>query len=301
VTTVILKRIAFMIVLSALLSASAARADDVTYVPVSATYLDSKEGPLKSPEGVSCSSTGAIAVADTGNGRLLLYTFKDGSLSGGTEVRAPQVSYPVRLQFDAKGNLLVLDRKTNHIVRLDEKGAYVGVVDVKSGIGGEAVPCAFKIDSEGNLYVLDAASGAVLVQDPQGNSLRRLEAPKGVLFIDLAVDEAGTLYAVDSIAARVYSAPKDAKAFAPLTPSLKDRMSFPGYLAASRGRLTLVDQNGGGLVLLGIDGSFQGRQLSLGWNEGLVYYPAQICFPGSNYLLLADRGNNRVQVFSTGE
>jgi hypothetical protein len=33
----------------------------------------------------------------------------------------------------------------------------------------------------------------------------------------------------------------------------------------------IVDENGDGIVVLGRDGSFVGRQLSMGWNEGLLY------------------------------
>ena len=38
----------------------------------------------------------------------------------------------------------------------------------------------------------------------------------------------------------------------------------------NRGTLYVVDENGGGIVILGRDGSYMGRQLSLGWNEGLL-------------------------------
>ena len=295
------KPIAFSVALTALVASGGARADGVTYVPVTSVYQDSKEAPLKSPEGVACTEAGAIAVADTGNGRLLLYSLKDGAVSGGTEAKVAEAPYPVRLQFDSKGNLLVLDRKSHHIVKLDAKGAFLGLVEVKHGVGREAVPAAFKLDSADNLYVLDAVTGGIVVQDAGGNEMRRIDAPKGAVFTDIAVDNAGTIYAADEMGTMVFSAPKDAKAFAPITSSLKDRMSFPAYLTAYRGRLTVVDQNGGGLVVLGIDGSFQGRHLSMGWSEGFVYYPSQVCFPGPNYILVADRGNNRVQLFSTGE
>jgi len=292
--------IALSVALAALTTASAARADSVTYIPVTSVYQDSKEAPLKSPEGVACTEEGSIAVADTGNARLLLYTLKDGALSGGTEVKVAQATYPVRLQFDSKGNILVLDRKSHHILRLDAKGAFLDTVEVKH-VGREVVPTAFKLDSADDLVVLDGVSGSVQVQDPTGKELRRVDAPAGVLFTDVAVDNAGTLYAVDEMGTRVYSAPKDAKVFSPITSSLKDRMSFPAYLTAYRGKLLLVDSNGGGIVILGIDGSFQGRHLTMGWSEGFVYYPSQVCFPGANYLLVADRGNNRVQLFSTGQ
>jgi len=59
-----------------------------------------------------------------------------------------------------------------------------------------------------------------------------------------------------------------------------------------------VDENGAGLVTLGQDGSFLGRQLAMGWSEGFLYYPSQMCANGRDELFIADRGNSRVQVFS---
>ena len=76
-------------------------------------------------------------------------------------------------------------------------------------------------------------------------------------------------------------------------------MNFPVYMTGSKGRFFLVDQNGNGIVVLGADGAFQGRQLAIGWSDGYLYYPAQLCINGAGTAFIADRGNNRVQVFDT--
>ena len=36
----------------------------------------------------------------------------------------------------------------------------------------------------------------------------------------------------------------------------------------------------------------------MGWGEGLVYYPAQLCVTDKDELFVADRYNNRVQAFT---
>ncbi len=64
------------------------------------------------------------------------------------------------------------------------------------------------------------------------------------------------------------------------------------------GRLLLVDQHGQGLVVLGLDGAFQGRFLAMGWSEGAVYYPSQLCVSDAGTAFVADRGNHRVQLFT---
>jgi len=280
-----------------------ARAQAVVLVYEGTLYADAEEKPLKAPEGVACTDSGYVVVADTGNGRLVISTFKDGRLGPGKELKLDQLTSPQRVQVDAKGEVFALDLKTRKVVRVAANGAYGGTVLVK-GIEDAAavVPASFKLDASGNVYLLDGAGRRVLVLDPSGNVTAQVRLPKesGVV-TDVAVGAGGTLYAVDAVNAVVWSADKGAAAFKPLSASLKDRMSFPSYLTVSKGRLLVVDQNGSGIVILGIDGSYQGRQLSIGWSEGLVNYPGQICVTESGITFVADRYNNRVQVFSTAK
>lgn len=285
-----------LIAFAALICASSARAD-LAIAARGPLYVDAKGVAFKAPEGVACSGT-AVVVADTGNGRLVSFAWKDGSVSGGTELKLPQVTYPVRVQLDSKGNIFVLDRKARRIARLDAKGAFKGWLDPKGATG--VVPVAFKLDASDNVYVLDAGGNDVLVLDASGTVTRKVALPKGEkIFTDVAVDAAGTLYAIDAVGAAVWSVEKGGAELKPLTKSMKDSMNFPAYVTTDgKGTLFVVDQNGNGLVLLGIDGSYLGRRLAIGWGEGTVYYPAQICIGDAGDMVLADRGNNRVQLFA---
>lgn len=269
-----------------------------TFRHQSTIYSDPKEGPLRRPEGVACGANGAVVIADTGNARLLLYAYRDGALTGGEQVKLAQVPYPYRVQVDPKGDILVLDGKLRRIFRLDAKGAFQREVALE-GAPPRTLPGSFKVDGQGNLYVLDVLGARVLVADGAGKVGRVLDLPKaGAQFTDVAVDGAGTIYAVDAVGAAVWNAAKGATTFTRLTESRKDVMSFPVYLTLDQGKLYVVDQHGGGVVILASDGTFQGRQLALGWSAGLVYYPAQICFEPDGVVLVADRGNDRVQVYA---
>lgn len=282
-----------------LLAAGTARAQAPVLVHATSVYEDEKGQPLKEPEGIACGPGGQLVVADSGNGRLLRLTYRNGVVSGGTALKLAEVPYPVRVQIDAKGVLWVLDRKVRRIGRVSPAGAFAGYLELKGVPSPQAiVPGAFRVDGADNVVLLDLAGERVLVLDPSGAVQRQLPLPgRPAFFTDVAVDPAGTLYAVDAAGGAVWSAGRQAAAFTLLAKGLKDAMSFPGYLAVSRGRLYLVDQNGGGLVVLGMDGSYQGRQLGIGWSEGLVYYPAQVCMDEAGGAFLADRYNNRVQIF----
>jgi streptogramin lyase len=266
-----------------------------------AIYRDEKEGALKSPEGVACNDIGDLVVADSGNGRLVRYRYVGGTVSGGTELKPAGVAYPRRVQFDSKGNLYVLDSKARKVFKIDPKGAVVGTLEVKAGASAlSTLPVAFKVDGADNVYVVDAVGARVVVFDPGGSITRQLELPKGVASIgDVHVDVAGTVFIVDGSQAAIWAAEKGATAFKPFAQGMKDKMNFPVYLTGSKGKLYVVDQNGHGIVVLGADGTYQGRQLSIGWSDGFIYYPSQLCMTTNGDAFLADRGNDRVQIFTT--
>lgn len=265
-----------------------------------AVLADSSDAPLRAPEGVACDDRGAVVVADTGNRRLVTYTWKDGALDGGKAIRLPQLTYPVRLQIDSKGFVLALDRRTRKIVRVDASGAYAGVLEAKGGSGAALTPSAFKLDASDDAYVLDVVARKVVVLAPDGRVTRELPLPPEARAVtDVAVDGAGKTYVVDAATATLFVAERADRAFKALTKGMKDRISFPGYLVAdARGRLFVVDQNGSAVVRMTNDGAFQGRDLAWGVADGDLDHPAQLCVTLAGEVLVADRDNDRVQIFA---
>ncbi len=279
------------------LAPAAARAEAFTLTFAQSAYTDGKDGALNAPEGVACNDAGAVVVADTGNARLVRYALKDRELGPAGEVKAPQLVAPVRVHLDSKGNALVLDRKGSRIVRFDAAGKYLGAVEAKEG--PPLAPDAFDVDAGDRVWVLDGASRRLVVLDPAGAVVRSIDLPKeGRLFTDVAVDSAGVAYAVDAAEGVVWAADPGATAFRRLTRSLREEMSFAGAIAAVQGKLLVVDQVGHGIVVLGRDGTFLGRQLSLGASEGLVSYPGQLCVTSAGDAFVADRGNSRLDQYS---
>ncbi len=288
---------ALLLALAALPGAALAAAPGAKYERT--IHVDAAEKPLREPEGVACDDRGALVVADTGNGRLLVYKWKDGVLSGGTQVKLAQLTYPFRVQIDSKGFVLALDRRTKKIVRVDEKGGFGGFVEPK-GAPAPIVPLAFRVGPGDDLYLLDVVAAKVTVLGPDAAFKRELPLPAGAPGItDVGVDSGGRIYLVDAVTATVFMADKDAKAFKPVSAALKDAISFPTYIQPdNRGKLYVTDQNGHAVIRLGIDGSFQGRELTGGWVDGALHYPAQLCLTSSDDLFIADRENNRVQIFT---
>jgi hypothetical protein len=264
-------------------------------------YFDDKGVGLKGPEGVACNEKSLLVVGDSENGRLLRFIFEEKSLKGGTEIKVPQLSYPIRIQINSKGEIFALDEKQRRIVRLSPEGDFKGYVPAEGlPSASTIIPRSMKIDANDNFYLLDIFSGRVWILSPEGKYQKQVPFPKDYgFFSDLAVDSRGNILLIDSVRAMLFLAKKDSDQFTPLTKSLRENLDFPTSLTTdSRGTIYIVDQNGGGIVLLGQDGSYLGRQLGMGWNEGLLYYPSQICINEKGEAFIADRGNSRIQIFN---
>jgi len=275
-------------------------AETVKLKYIQSVYFDEKGAGMKQPEGVACNDKDLLIVGDTGNDRLLRYSYQDRGIKAGTEVKVQQLSNPIRIQINSKGEIFALDGKKRRILRLNPDGTFKGYVDGE-GIPSPStfVPRGFKIDPQNNIYILDIFSARVLLLNVEGKYQKQVPFPNEYgFFSDLSIDSKGTLFLIDCVKAMVFSAAKDANSFSPFTKSLREYLNFPTNITTDKkGILYIVDENGSGIVLLGQDGSYLGRQLSMGWNEGLLYYPSQMCVNEKGEVFIADRGNSRVQVF----
>jgi hypothetical protein len=269
---------------------------------VTSIYSDDNNIPLKQPEGVACDGKSLLLLADTGNARLLRYIFNDGFLEAEiVEIKSPQLFYPVKTEINSRGEIYILDRKQRRIVRLSSGGEFQGYLN-PAGLPSPAVfvPRSFTIDKDDNIYILDILSERVLILDPGGKYLGQIKLPqKYGSFSDIAVDLKGTVLLVDGVNGVIFSAAINSPAFSALTGSLKQYARFPASLTTDdRGRIYVVDRNGGSIIILGQDGAFVERQSGPGWKEGQLNYPAQICINTKGEIFVADTRNNRVQVFA---
>jgi len=275
-------------------------AETVKFKYLQSVYFDEKGGSLKQPEGVASGGKSVLVIADTGNDRLVRYTFEDKSLKGGSEIKISQLSNPIRVRINSKGEIFALDGKKRRIVRLSPEGTFKNYVDPEGVPSPSAfVTRSFEIDRSDNIYILDIFTGRVLVLSPEGKYQKQIPFPKEYgFFSDLSVDSKGNILLIDCVKAMVLSAPKDSNSFSPLTKSLREYLDFPTSITDSKGAVYIVDEDGGGIVVLGADGTFVGRQLSKGWNEGLLYFPSQMHVNERGEIFIADRGNSRVQIFT---
>ena len=266
--------------------------------PMAPISVDANGARMQKPEGVGCNRD-RVVVADTGNGRLLPYTLSQDVISAGEAITLPELPYPTHVAVNSKGEILAVDRKLRRVARLSPSGEFLGYLELGPDDSRvNAVPWSVKVDREDRIYVLDTYRGRVLVLNPDGSAQREIALPERHGFVaDIAADSLGVVYAIDSTEKVLLHAEKGQDRFVPLTERLHEEMDFPTSVAAGAGEIFVADRNGGGIVVFGRDGSYRGRQSSMGWKEGYLRYPSALCLDEQGDLFVADRENNRVQAF----
>ena len=282
-----------------LLAGSVAVAQDVKLRPLRPVYIDSLGTAINAPEGVAYDGSSRLVVADTGNRRLVLFDVTEESVSASAEFRLSEVPAPVRVRFDSAGNILALDGKSHRVARVGADGTFKAYVEIKPASGQKAVFIkSFDVDDEDNLYLLDTAGARVVVVDKVGDLRRTVAFGPEIRFLsDLTVNSVGTIFAIDSTGRNVFVARKSFDVFAPLIESMREDLDFPTAITVDRaGFLYISDTGGNTIAVFGENGSFQGRHSNRGRTQGFLWQPAGLATDG-NLLFVADRGNNRVQVF----
>ena len=291
----------WIIALTAFGFAGAAPAEAIKFRFNTAIYFDQAGAALSVPEGVACRGASEIIVADTGNGRLLRFGYRNGTLeTGSRELNVSGLVYPEKTMINSRGEIFVLDRKLHRIFRTTPEGRFLGYVEAK-GVPKPAArtPKSFSLDTGDRIYLLDIFSKRVLVLNTRGIFLRQIQFPDAPhIFSDLAVDFKGTVLLLDGAGGRVYAAAESADKFTLIAEKLEAYVRFPARLTVDRrGRIYLSDRNGGRIVVLGQDGAYLGKISGHGWKPGLLSYPAQICIGPQGRLFVADTRNNRIQIF----
>jgi sugar lactone lactonase YvrE len=286
---------------AALLAASVASvlAGPVRLRPSPTPLYDGGAGfALRAPEGVACAED-TLVVADGGNGRLIRFSVAGDDLNPVQVVQIPEIPYPVGVQIAGDGSLWVLDGRSHRLGRVMPDGSFGGRLGLAEEQGRSMVPKAFRLGPDDSFWILDVRGRRVRVYGAAGTEAREIAFPESLRFAsDLAVDASGAVFVLDSVGHRVYSAGQAEDTLEPISADLSEDLAFATNITLDeRGNLYLADQNGGGVVVLGRDGSFGGRQATWGWKSGMLRYPAGLCVLNGR-LVVADRGNNRVQIFT---
>lgn len=256
---------------------------------------------MKEPMAVAVGTKGLIYVTDTGHNRVQVYrpngkaTFSFGKAGA----RNGEFNYPYGILALGNGHLLVADTGNYRVQEFTRTGEFVKVwlpseKRIKPGM--------MTMDSKGLVYISDLAGQQIVVAGTGGKILRvipgvnaNLSFPQG-----LAVDSSAQIWVADGGSSRV----KVINGAGQLVKSWDGRGNLPkgseftmvrGLAMDNLGRLFVSESLGNRIRVLDETGTelfrFPGEQ-----EDGMLF-PMGITIDQKGRIYIADRGNNRVQVW----
>lgn len=150
------------------------------------------DGQFKNPQGVTLTPSKLVAVADTGNSRVQIFTME------GLFVRKfgiSRMSMPCDIVATRDNMLYVMDRGRNCIWRYSQEGIYYGSI-----VGYFQIPYAIAIDHvSGHFFVSDSGSNTVEEFDRKDRHVQTLLAGEGRTPRGLACSFWGFLFVSDPL------------------------------------------------------------------------------------------------------
>lgn len=139
-----------------------------SFVPLWPARTEEPPDPytLQKPRGVAVSRDGDLVVADSGHGRVIVYSWPGLAVRHIIDIAGGE---PWDLEYDANGHLYVADAALKRVHRFDRlwrrDGAYIG------GAGVLARPKHLAFDGGGLLFVVDDSLNRIVALDARGRAL----------------------------------------------------------------------------------------------------------------------------------
>lgn len=276
--------------------------------PIPPRHLFSFAG-VDAPVGVAVTPDGQrIYVAEGGGDRFVKVFDRDGHAMA--ELAPPDSQAATRnpggIALDAEGSLYVADRLRAAVDVYNPGLKWTGVFrpDVVESLKGW-LPNGVSVGPEGRLYVTDIGHNEhdVLVMRMDGTLVGRLGKstglPGGLTYPVQAVsDDAGRVYVSDGNTARVLAISSRGNAIVGVVGP--ESLGLPRGLAISNGKLFVADSRANRVVVFAVGDQPQylyGFGDGGGGVEGLAY-PNAVAVDRSGRVYVADRANDRVQVWT---
>jgi uncharacterized protein (TIGR03663 family) len=230
-------------------------------------------GEFLSPKDMAVLPDGNLAIADSGNHRIVIMSQEGNLISEFGEFGSEegQFNEPWSIAVAADGTIYVADTWNHRIQHLDQEGKVLNVWGTNGDTGGELGegglfygPRDIAVDEAGNVYVTDTGNKRVQKFDSTGNFLSQFGgsgASPGQFAepVGIAIAPDGTIYVADTWNLRIQSftpAGEVLQQYAVSAWAGQNIMNKP-YIAVSNERIWLTDPEGYRIIELDLTGTAQ--------------------------------------------
>ena len=292
-------------------------------------WCDDANDHLAWPSSIAFDGDGNIYVSDTGNERVQIFDSAGGYLAtigvtGESGADNNHFNSPIGIAIDSADKLYVADPGNARVQIIDVANplspAYVATLGVSGVTGSDNVhfyePQGVAVDAT-RIYVVDSANSRVQIFD---RATRAYLATLGTGWgngayeffwpTDVGLDGAGRIYVADSWSHRVqeYSSGLVYQRTYGVTgvPYLTDSQHFnwpSGVAVAGDGSLYITEERGHRLAKLTAQGVplwSVGEPGVPGSDDVSLFWPGDVDVSPVGQAHVADSGNNRIQIFSSG-
>lgn len=238
---------------------------------------------LASPRGVVIDpASGAVFVADTGNGRIVQLA-ADGQFVGSWDAAVagvdPASQEVVDLAVEPEGNLLLLDAAGQQLLRFTPDGQWI------ASFGAEQTfyrPRGLGIDAAGQIVVADTGGVRIVELSPAGELQSQIGGPESDVArqqpTDAALTPGGDLYFVEAESGAVTRLAADGGLTRWGGPALASTIDGPHLAVLPAGGLAVTDPEGRRVLLFTAEGQPLGQ---FGLDAGLVKPVGIAAAPGA--------------------
>jgi DNA-binding beta-propeller fold protein YncE len=262
---------------------------------------------LRRPSGVALDGQGRIFVADTGKQRVVVFDENGKYVTqfGDPGTGRFKIKDPIAVSIAPDNSIFVLSKTLKKIVKYDAQ--YKPIHEINFGESPLAMTIHDRkiyVTTIGGIMIGDLAGNLITSFGSRGKAPGQFDLPGGI-----TVGPNGNIYVADSMNYRVQALTKDGNPlwqYGKPLPSKNPMMyqgadrkfGMPASIALDdNGHLYVVDGLSCEIDVLDTNGKFIEKIGDIGHDDGFFYYPDGITYAGNGNVVLADKFNDRVQVF----
>ena len=262
----------------------------------------SSAGMFDGPWGVAVNEKDEIAVTDTGNHRIKVFS------SNGTHLRSfgkkgdqqGEFNYPAGIAFH-NDNIIVVDNGNLRVQLFSGQGEYLGQFGSKGNLDHQFKnPLGLSIDSDGNIIVADSRSQLIKIFSTSGQFLRKIGTTGSLTFPFHCIQQGGHFVVSDSHehCIKVFNMQGE------YSHQFGKKGDGNGELETSRclsvdkvGNLIVCDQENNRIQVFESNGKFVTQFGRKGIEAGEFKMPISTAILSDGRIVVSDLNNHRIQIF----